>query len=171
MGFGQSVKGDTKQIRRKGGDGDMLQAIHHQTVINLITEDDQLMLSGHLDNLFQHFPGIECPGRIVRVDHNNRLGLIRNFSADIIQIWIPVGLLVTDIMNHISAGQCGTCSPQRIVRCRNQDLIPVVQQRLHGNADQFTDSVAGVDILTSHVGQILLFAVGQNRLSRLRQSL
>ena len=52
----------------------MLQAVHNQTVIDLIGEDHQLMLPGHLHDLLENFLGIQRAGGVVGIDDDNGLG-------------------------------------------------------------------------------------------------
>ena len=49
----------------------MLKTVHDEPVINFIGKDDQLMLSGEIDNLLQYLFRIECTGRVIRIDDND----------------------------------------------------------------------------------------------------
>ena len=101
-------------------------SVHHQTVIDLIGEYDQLMLSGNLNDLFQHFLRIQRAGRIVRIDDDDRLGLVGNLGTHVVDVRIPFGILIADVMHRGSAGQIHASCPQRIIRCRDEDLVTVI---------------------------------------------
>ena len=56
-----------------------------------------------LYDLLQDFLGIDSSCRVIRVDDNNGLGLICNLALNILNIRIPFGLLIADIVDYISA--------------------------------------------------------------------
>ena len=105
----------------------MFVAIHNKAVIDLIGEDDQLMLSRNVCDLLQDLLRVNRTGRVIRIDDNDRLGSWCDLALDIFDIRIPVRLFITDIVNYISTCQCCGCGPQRIIRSRDQDLVPVIQ--------------------------------------------
>ena len=155
MRFGEAGEGNAEQIRSQRGNGSVLIPVHNQTVVDLVAEYHQLVFPGHLDNLLQHILFIHSAGRIIRVDNNNRLRFVGNLRLDVFDVRIPVRLLIADIMNHMSAGKRRAGCPERIVRRRNQDFVPVVQQRLHGQIDQLADTVARVDVLNVQIRELL----------------
>ena len=128
----------------------MFISIHNKTVIYLIRKDDQLIFSCNVCNLFQDLLRIYCTCRVIGIDDNDRLGPWCDLALDILNIRIPVRLFVTDIMNYISACQCCSSCPQRIIRSRDQDLIPVIKQRLHTEVDQFTDTISRINIINGN---------------------
>ena len=67
----------------------MLIPVHDQTVINLIGENDQLMLSCDLYDLLQDLLRIYRTCRIIRINDNDGLGLICDLASDVINIRIP----------------------------------------------------------------------------------
>ena len=67
----------------------MLIPVHDQTVINLIGENDQLMLSCDLYNLLQDLLRIYRTCRIIGINDNDGLGLICDLASDVINIRIP----------------------------------------------------------------------------------
>ena len=129
MGLRQSGERHAEQVRRKGRDGDVLQPIHDQTVVDLIREDHELVLSRKIDNLLKHFFRIQRAGRIVRIDDDDRLGLVGNLGTHVVDVRIPFGILIADVMHRGSAGQIHASCPQRIIRRRHEYLVAVVQQR------------------------------------------
>ena len=128
----------------------MLETVHDEPGINFIGKDDQLMLSCNVRDLLQDFLRIYRTCRVIRIDDNDRLGPWCDLALDILNIRIPVRLFVTDIMNYISACQCCSSCPQRIIRSRDQDLIPVIKQRLHTEVDQFTDTISRINIINGN---------------------
>ncbi len=105
MGFGQTAEGDAEQVGCQGSDGYMFFPVHDQTVVNLIGENDQLMFSGNIHDLLQNLSGIEGSGGIVGIDDDNGLCPVCDLLFDIFHVRIPVGLLVTDIVDGFSSGQ------------------------------------------------------------------
>ncbi len=62
-------------------------------------------------------------------------------------------------MHRLTAGQRGHRGPEWIVRCRDEDLVAVVEQRLHRHRDQLGDTVAEdhvVDVEVREVGDELI---------------
>ena len=155
MGLGQSAECYAEQIRCERSDRNMLFSIHNKTVINLIRENDQLVLSCEVYNLLQYFLRIKSTGRIVWIDDNDRFCTVIDLLAHIFDIRVPVRLLITDIVYRLSTGKCSACSPKRIVRRRDQDLIPCIQKSRHGKIDQLTDSISCVNVIHRYIRQVL----------------
>ena len=170
MRLGQTAVCDAEQIRRQRRDGDMLLPVHDKTIVDLIGENDQLMLSGNVHDLLQHLSRIESAGRIIRIDDDDSLRPVVDLPADIRHIRIPVRLLVTDIVDCRSSRQRGAGRPQRIVRRRNQNLIPVIQKGGHTDIDQLTDAIARIDIFHGHIGNLSELRVLHDSLSCRKQS-
>ena len=72
----------------------MLFFIHYQPVVDLIGEDDELMLSCHIDNLLEHLFWIKRSGRIIRIDDNDGFRPVRDLLSDVVDIRIPLGLFI-----------------------------------------------------------------------------
>ena len=115
---------------------DGLIAIIQTLVVNFIGEYDQLMFTCQIDDFFQQFVRIQRAGRIVRIDDDDRFRMWRDFRFDIGDIRHPVVGFVTQIMDCLAAGQRDRRRPQRIIRCRNQHFVTVVQKGLHAHDDQ-----------------------------------
>ena len=62
-------------------------------------------------------------------------------------------------MDRVAARQFDGRGPQRVVRHREQDLIAVVDEALHGHRDQLGRTVAGIDVLHADVRDLLELAV------------
>ena len=133
----------------------MLETVHDEPVINFIGKDDQLMFSGKLDNLLQYLFRIECTGRVIRIDDNNRFCAVGDLLSHIIDVRIPFGLFVADVVDGFSAGQRCAGSPERVIRGWDEDFIPVIQKSGHAEVDQLTDAVSGVDIIDRNIWQFL----------------
>ena len=155
MGLGQSAECYAEQIRCERSDRNMLFSIHNKTVINLIRENDQLVLSCEVYNLLQYFLRIKRTGRIVWIDDNDRFCTVVDLLTHIFDIRIPVRLLITDIVYRLSTGKCSTSCPKRIIRRRDQDLIPCIQKSRHGKIDQLTDSISCVNVVHRYIRQVL----------------
>ena len=106
----------------------MLIAIHKQSVIDLIRENDELVLSSNLYDSLEDLLRINGTGRIIGVDDDDRLGLVRDLALDVRKIRIPVTLLIAQLMNDVAACQCRARCPERIIRCRDENLISVLKQ-------------------------------------------
>ena len=148
----------------------MLHTVHHQSVIDLIRKNNQLMFPCHLYNLFQNFSAVYCTGRIVRVDDDDSFCTVCNLFLNVINIRVPVCLFIAHIMYRRTASQRYRCCPEWIIRCRNQNLISIVQQCLHRHGNHFTDTVAGIDIIHPHIWNSLDLTVLHDRFSRRKQS-
>ena len=155
MGLGQSAECYAEQIRCERSDRNMLFSIHNKTVINLIRENDQLVLSCEIYNLLQYFLRIKRTGRIVWIDDNDRFCTVIDLLAHIFDIRVPVRLLITDIVYRLSTGKCCTGSPERIIRRRDQNLIPCIQKSRHRKIDQLTDSISCVNVVHRYIRQVL----------------
>ena len=102
---------------------------------------------------------------VIRIFDNNGLGSWCDLALDVLNIRIPVRLFITDIMNYISACQsCSSC-PQRIIRSRDQDLIPVIKQRLHTKVDQLTDTITSINIINGNSRDPAKLCILHNRFS------
>ena len=163
MRFGKSVQRDAEKIRRQGSNGNMLFTVHNQAVIDLIGKNDQLMLSGNIHDLLQNLSRIQCTGRVVRIDDHDPFCPVCDLAPDIVHIRIPVGCLITHIMDRMTTCQIGCRRPERIIRRRHQDLISVIQKSLHGHGDQLADSVSRVNIIDPHIRDLLQLAVLHDR--------
>ena len=155
MGLGQSAECHTEQIRCERSNRNMFFSIHNKTVINLIRENDQLVLSCEIYNLLQYFLRIKRTGWIVWIDDNDRFCSVIDLLTHIFNIRVPVRLLITDIVYRLSTGKCCTGSPERIIRRRDQNLIPCIQKSRHRKINQLTDSISCVNVVHRYIRQVL----------------
>lgn len=79
-------------------------------------------------------------------------------------------MFIAQVMHRIAAGQAHGSRPQRIVRCRYQHFIAVVEQGLHGHHDQLGHAVAQVDVLDTDALDLLLLVILHHGLARTEQA-
>ena len=108
----------------------MLFAVHDEAVVNLIREDDELVLSRNLYNLFEEFLRIKGACRIVRIDYDDSFRLVGYLFLYVLKVRIPVGLFITDIMYRLAACQIGTGRPERVIGLGEENFIACVQKRV-----------------------------------------
>ncbi len=89
----------------------MFVAVEQDLVVDLVGKDNQSMLAGDLQNTFQNFLGVQRTRRVIRVDHHNGFGIAGDLATDIVQIRIPLGRLITQIMYGHAARQAHGCCP------------------------------------------------------------
>ena len=63
-----------------------------------------------------------------------------HYRCDVVEVGEPVGRLVAAVVHGASAGERGDCGPERVVRRRDEHLVAVLDQRLHGHRDQLGDT-------------------------------
>ena len=116
------------------------------------------MFSGKLDNLLQYLFRIECTGRVIRIDDNNRFCAVGDLLSHIINVRIPFGLFIADVVDGFSTGQRCAGGPERVIRGWDEDFITVIQKSGHAEVDQLTDAVSGVDIIDRNILAVSLTA-------------
>ena len=72
-------------------------------VVNLIGKNDQLVLARQFDNLLQQFHRIQSAGGIVGIDDDDGTGVRVDLATDIVNVRIPIGLLITYVVNGFAA--------------------------------------------------------------------
>ncbi len=150
IGFGQTVKSHNQHVVTQRTDTVMRDIVINDLVVDLVSENDQIVLTGDFDHFQQEFGAVHRAGRVVRVDQHDPAGTRCDFGFDVIQIRIPVGLLITDVMYRATTGQRHGGSPERIIRCRHQQFITVVQQCLHRHDDQLAGAITDINVV--HIG-------------------
>ncbi|MNS54578.1 hypothetical protein D3C72_873800 [compost metagenome] len=151
VGFRQAVKGDGQQIRSQRSNRVVLRRIVQNLVVNLIGKDNQVVLTGDLNDLHQQLFGIDGTRWVVRVDNHNTARARGDFGADIVEIREPVGRFIAQIVHRFAAGKGNGRCPQRIVRRRHQHFIAAVKQSLHRLDDQFRNAVTNIDIFNGDI--------------------
>ena len=111
MGFAQAVHGHHRQIRCQGSGGDVLQAIHHQPVVDLVGENNKIVHPSHIQHLLQHFRVIQHTGGVVGVDDHHSPGLAGDLAAQVGNIRIPERGLVTAVEHRLCPGQPDGIAP------------------------------------------------------------
>ena len=64
-------------------------------------------------------------------------------------------------MHRVAAGECRGRGPQRIIRCGDEDLVAVVDERLRDHRDQLGDAVAEEDVVDRQVREVRLQLVAR----------
>ena len=143
----------------------MLVAVHAQAVVDLVGKDHQLMPARDLDDAFEHLARIDRARGVVGVDDDEGLGRARDLGLHILQVGIPIGLFVAQIMHGMTAGKGCARRPQRIVGAGDQDLVAIVEQRVHRKLNELGHAVARIDMLHLNVGQTLDLRILHDRLA------
>ena len=133
----------------------MRKPVEDETVVDLVGENDEAVPPRDIGDPKEQILRIDRAGRIVRVDDDDRLRAVRDLRLDIVKIRIPVRRLVAEVMHDRAAGQRRAGRPERIIGRRDKDLVPGIEQRVHGQLDQFRHAVAGIDIVHTDVRQAL----------------
>ena len=105
----------------------MLQAVHDEAIVDFVGEDDELVLARDVDDLLEHFLWVKCAGGVVRVDDDNRLGVAGDLGADVVDVRIPFGLFVAQVVHGGAAGQVHAGGPQRVVRGWHEHFVAGVE--------------------------------------------
>ena len=144
----------------------MLVAVHAQAVVDLVREDHELVAPRDLHDLLENLARVHRARGVVGVDDDDGLGVARDLGLHVGEVGRPLGLLVAEVVHRRAARERGAGGPQRIVRARDEDLVPAVEQHVHAELDELGDAVAGVDAVHAHVGQVLDLRVLHDGLAR-----
>ena len=168
--LGKAAKGDAGQVGGERGNRDVLVAVHAEAVVDLIGKDHQLMPACNLDDALEHLARVDRARGVVGVDDDEGLGRARDLGLHILQVGIPIGLLVAQIVHRMAAGKGCARRPERIVGAGDQNLVAIVEQRVHRKLNELGHAVARVDVLHLNIGQALDLRVLHNRLARREQA-
>ena len=141
VGLGQPVEGDGEQVRGEGRDADVLRVVVEDPVVDLVGQQQQVVLAGDLHDALQGLPRVHRAGGVVRIDDDDRAGLVRYLGAEIIQIRIPGGVLVAPVVDGRSTGERRRRGPQRVVGHGDENLVARAQQSGGHHEDQLGDPV------------------------------
>ncbi len=147
VGLREAVVGQAQQVGGEGGQGDVLGVVVEDLVVDLVGQEQQLVPAGQLHQLFEYLERVHGARRVVRVDDQQGLGLVRDLRLDVLDVGIPLVGLVAQVVHRRAPGQGRHRRPQRVVRRRDQHLVAVVEQGLHRHRDQLGDAVAEVDVV------------------------
>ena len=163
--LGKAAKGNAGQVGSKRGDRDMLITVHAQAVVDLVGKDHQLMPARDLDDTLEYLARIDRARGVVGVDDDECLGRARDLGLHILQVGIPIGLLIAQIVHGMAAGKGCARRPQRIVGAGDQNLVAIVEQRVHRKLNELGHAVARIDVLHLNVGQTLDLRILHDRLA------
>ena len=136
VGLREAGEGDAEQVRRERRDGHVLLAVHAEAIVDLVREDHELVAARDLHDALEHLARVDRTGGVVGVDDDDRLGALRHLGLHVGQVGVPVGLLVAEVVDGRAAGERGARGPERVVGRGDEDLVAVVQQRLHAELDE-----------------------------------
>ncbi|MNJ23643.1 hypothetical protein D3C77_180310 [compost metagenome] len=170
VGLGQAVEGQAEQVRGQRCGADVHRLIVKNLVVDFVGEHHQVVLARQLQHAQEQFTRVHRAGGVVRVDDHQRFGVGSDLGLDVVKVREPVGLFIAQVVHRVAAGQAYRGGPQRIVRCRDQDFIAVVEQGLHRHHDQFGDAVAQVDVFDTDTFDLLLLVILHDRLARAEQA-
>ena len=125
----------------------MLGAVEEDAVVDLVREHEERVLAGDVGDALENLARVDGAGRVVRVDHDDRLGARCHLRPDVLEVGLPPVLLVASVVHGRAAAQARHRGPQRVVRGGDQHLVALVQERLHDHRDQLRDPVAEVDVV------------------------
>ena len=170
MRLGQAAKRNAGQVGGERCNGDVLVAVHAQAVIDLVGKNHELVPARDLNDALEHLARIDRARGVVGVDDDEGLGRARDLGLHILQIGIPIGLLITQIVHGMSTGKSCARRPQRIIGAGNQNLVAIVEQRVHRKLNELGHAVARVDMLHLNIGQALDLRILHDRLARREQT-
>ncbi|CSA18851.1 Uncharacterised protein [Vibrio cholerae] len=114
----------------------MHRAVVQHFVVNLIGENHQLVLASNLDDFQQEITTVNRTGWVIGVDQHNATGFRGDFAANIVEVRIPIGFFITDVVHGFAARKCYRGCPQWVIRGRYQHFIAIVEQGLHRHHDK-----------------------------------
>ena len=141
-------------------------AVVQGLVVDFIGEHQQLVFTGDLQQRLQHGLRIHGAGRIIGIDDDQGLGVRCDARAQVGKIRLPVGGFIAQIMHRLSAGQGNRRRPQRVIRRRHQHLIAIIEQGVHGQQNQFGNTVADVNVLQTDTADAAVLGIVHHRLAR-----
>ncbi len=130
-------------------------------VVDLVGEDHQAVAAGEVEDALDDLLRIDRAGGVVGVDDDHGPGPVGDLRRHVVQVGVPVGRLVAEVVHGLAAREGGGGGPEREVGGGDQDLVAVLQEGLHGHGDQFGDAVAEEDVVHVDLGEAhLLVALG-----------
>ena len=85
----------------------MLGVVVEDLVVDLVGKQQQLVLARQVDHLGEDFAAVDRAGRVVRVDHDQRLGALGDLRLQVGDVWLPVLGLVAQVVHGCAAGKRG----------------------------------------------------------------
>ena len=124
------------------------------------------MLTRDLEHIVEHLRVIEHAGGVVRIDDEHRAGAAGDLAAQVLNVRVPAGLLVTAVIHGRRAAQADGVGPERVVRRGDEHLVAGIEQRQERKIHHLAHAVADEHILRLHVLDTLFDAVIDNGLAR-----
>ncbi|MBG9885568.1 hypothetical protein ABE10_02985, partial [Bacillus toyonensis] len=152
VGLRETVEGQAEQIGGEPRGGNVLRAVEEDPVIDLVGEEKQVVLTRDLDHPLQHLTRVDRARGIVRIDDDDGLGPRRDLGPDVLEVRVPPVLLVAEVVHRGPPGEARHRGPERIVRCRDQHLVALVEECLHGHGDELGHTVAEEDVVRIECG-------------------
>ena len=144
----------------------MFRTVVEDAVVDLVGKDEQVVLARDVDDALEDFAGVHRARRVIRIDDDDGLGLLRHLGADILERGVPVVFFVAEVVHRGAARERGRRRPQWIVRHGDEDLVAIVEQRLRRHGNELGDAVAHVDIIDVEGREILQLIARHNRTAR-----
>ena len=147
VGLGQPVERQAQQVGRECRERDVHGVVEEDPVVDLVGQQQQRVLARDLDDSLEHLATVDGPGRVVRVDDDDRLRAGRDALADVVEVGLPAVVGVAAVVHRRSAGEARHRRPQGIVGRGDEHLVALVEQSLHRHRDEFGHAVAEVDVV------------------------
>ena len=168
--LGKAAKRNAGQIGGERCNGDMLVAVHAQAVIDLVGKNHELVPARNLNDALEHLARVDRARGVVGVDDDEGLGRARDLGLHILQVGIPIRLFIAQIVHGMAAGKGCARRPERIVGAGDQNLVAIVEQRVHRKLNELGHAVARVDMFHLNIGQAFDLRVLHDRLARREQA-
>src|SRR5690606_29802953 len=134
--FGQSAEGEDHQVGGEGGGRVVHGVVVEDLVVDLVGEHHQPVPAGQVEDALDDLLRIDGAGRVVGVDDDDGPGTVGDLRGHVVEVRVPVGLLVAQVVHGLAAREVGDGGPQGEVRCGDEDFVAVLQQGLHRHGDQ-----------------------------------
>ena len=125
----------------------MLNAVHYESVVNFVGEDEKVVVTGNLNNVLKNLLRVNSTRRVVRVNDYDSLCLGSYLASHIVDIGIPVVFLVTFIENGLAAGDIGRVRPKRIARGGHENLVALIKERKKSHENKLTYAVTDIYVV------------------------
>ncbi len=163
VGLGKSAEGQAEHVVAGGLRGMVMHRIVEQDLlVDLVSEHHEIVASGDVDHALDDRLAVDRAGRVVGVDDHQGVGVLGDLRLDVGEVGIPVVGLVAQVVHGLPTAQRDGAGPQRIVGCRHQDLVAIVDECLQDKGNQLGDAVADEDVVDVDFAQALLLVVLRN---------
>ena len=85
--------------------------------------------------------------RVVRVDHEQRLGVLGRLRLDVVDIGVPMVVQIATVEDRLAAGQVGGVAPKRIARRGQKYLVARADKSAHKHRRRFAHAIADENII------------------------